>query len=109
MRRKTEAGDDGEFEVSKSCPRWILQIGFLVVCGLLAACPRPDVNVPSRPVILEPMQIFEQEIQNLRKTLRIPGMSVAILKEQEIVFKKGFGYADIENQIPATENTPYNC
>jgi CubicO group peptidase (beta-lactamase class C family) len=55
------------------------------------------------------MQIFEQEIQNLRKTLRIPGMSVAILKEQEIVFKKGFGYADIENQIPATENTPYNC
>ena len=108
MRRKREAGDAGEFEVSNSFPRWILQIGFLVVCGLLAACARPDVNVPSRPVILEPMQIFEREIQNLRNTLRIPGMSVAILKEQEIVFKKGFGYADIESQIPATENTPYN-
>jgi len=108
MRRKREAGDDGEFEVSKSCPRWILQIGFLVMVGLIAACTGPDVTVPSRPVILEPMQIFEQEIQNLRKRLRIPGMSVAILKEQEIILKKGFGYADIENQIPATENTPYH-
>ena len=34
-------------------------------------------------------------------------MSVAVLKEQHVVFEKGFGYADIENQIPATENTPY--
>jgi CubicO group peptidase (beta-lactamase class C family) len=108
MRRKREVGDDGEVEVSKSRPRWILQIGFLVLVGLLAGCHRPEVNVPPPPVVLEPMQLFEQEIQNLRKTLRIPGMSVAILKEQEIVFKKGFGYADIQNQIPATENTPYN-
>jgi CubicO group peptidase (beta-lactamase class C family) len=100
--------DCGEFEVSKSCPGLLLQIGFLIMVGLLAGCSRPDVTVPSRPVSLEPMQIFDQEVQNLRKRLRIPGMSVAILKQQEIIFKKGFGYADIENQIPATENTPYH-
>lgn len=95
--------------MSKSCASWILQIGFLVMAGgLLAACFRPDVTAPSRAVSLEPMQIFDQEIQNLRKRLRIPGMSVAILKQQEIIFKRGFGYADIENQIPATENTPYH-
>jgi CubicO group peptidase (beta-lactamase class C family) len=34
-------------------------------------------------------------------------MSVAVLKGQHVAFANGFGYADIENQIYATENTPY--
>ena len=80
--------------MSKSCPRWILQIGFLVMVVILAACSRSDVTVPSRALSLAPMQIFDQEIQNLHKRLRIPGMSVAILREQAIIFKKGFGYAE---------------
>ena len=56
----------------------------------------------------ERIQIFEQEIEDLCKELNIPGMSVAILQGQEIIFKQGFGYADVENKIPATENTPYH-
>jgi CubicO group peptidase (beta-lactamase class C family) len=35
-------------------------------------------------------------------------MSVAVLLEQEVVFKKGFGYADVEKQIPATPATSYH-
>jgi CubicO group peptidase (beta-lactamase class C family) len=30
------------------------------------------------------------------------------LLEQEVVFKKGFGYADVEKQIPATPATSYH-
>jgi CubicO group peptidase (beta-lactamase class C family) len=75
--------------------------------SLLVACARPDAIAPSQPETLDPMQIFGTERGNLRKTLRIPGMSVAVLKEQHVAFAKGFGYADIENQIQATENTPY--
>jgi CubicO group peptidase (beta-lactamase class C family) len=53
------------------------------------------------------IQTFEQEIELLREELNIPGMSVAVLQGQEVVFARGFGYADVENEIPATENTPY--
>lgn len=74
----------------------------------MVACAPPKATVPTKPEILNPILLFEQKIESKRKALRIPGMSVAILKEQQIIFKKGFGYADIENQIPATENTPYN-
>ena len=104
---KIITGDDGECAVNKSCPRRIFVLFFLVSVSLLAACAQPDVTVPPRPAILDPMQVFERELQDLRKTLRIPGMSVAVLKEQHVVFEKGFGYADTENQISATENTPY--
>jgi len=93
--------------VNKSFPRSILGIAFLAMISLLAACAQPDVTVPSRPEILDPMQRFEEELQNLQKRSRIPGMSIAVLREQHVTFAKGFGYADIENQIQATENTPY--
>ena len=56
----------------------------------------------------ERIQTFEKNIEDLRRELNIPGMSVAILQGQEIIFKQGFGYADAENKIPATENTPYH-
>ncbi len=86
----------------------ILQARFLIICCLLVACAPPKATVPTRPEIINPIQLFEQKLESMRKANNIPGMSVAILKEQEVVFSRGFGYADLENKIPATENTPYN-
>lgn len=54
------------------------------------------------------MLAFERAIESLLNKLNIPGCSVAIIKQQKVVFAKGFGFANIENQIPATENTPYH-
>jgi len=71
----------------------------------LAACSGKATPIPSPT---DPMQTFEQEVERLRKELKIPGMSVAVIQEQEVIFARGFGYADLENQIPATEDTPYN-
>jgi CubicO group peptidase (beta-lactamase class C family) len=73
---------------------------FAMLLGL-AACGE-------KPAPTDPVQTFEQDVERLRKELNIPGMSVAVLQGQEVVFARGFGYADLENQVPATENTPYN-
>jgi CubicO group peptidase (beta-lactamase class C family) len=51
---------------------------------------------------------FEALLDNLREELKIPAISAAIVKDQEIAWAKGFGYADLENQIEATEYTPYH-
>ena len=48
------------------------------------------------------------EIDRLRSKLAIPGLSIAIAKNQEIGFAAGFGLADLEREIPATANTPYH-
>src|SRR5882757_1701700 len=50
---------------------------------------------------------LESEFDRLRLALKIPGMSVAVLKDQQVIWSRGFGYADIEQKIKATENTPY--
>ena len=50
---------------------------------------------------------FAASLETVRQTLKIPGMSVAVVQDQEILFAQGFGYADLENQVPATPETPY--
>jgi len=37
----------------------------------------------------------------------LPGMSVALIYDQEVLWARGFGYQDINRRIPATEKTLY--
>ena len=51
---------------------------------------------------------LETQLESLRQELKIPAYSAAIVKNQKVIWAKGFGFADIENKIPATEHTPYH-
>ena len=83
-------------------------IQLLTAASLIFACAPPRATVAPQPDIALPFQRFENKLDKLRRSIHIPGMSVAVLLEQEVVFKKGFGYADIEKQIPATATTSYH-
>jgi len=50
---------------------------------------------------------FEQELESIRKALSIPGMSAAVVEDQEIIWLQGFGYADLDQQVAASGETPY--
>jgi CubicO group peptidase (beta-lactamase class C family) len=55
----------------------------------------------------EKMMRFAKELEQLRSLLKIPGMSAAILKDQQVIWAKGFGYSDYETRVAATPETPY--
>src|SRR5947208_15256239 len=38
----------------------------------------------------------------------IPSLAVAVARDGEIVWEEGFGWADRENRVPATEHTMYS-
>ena len=48
-----------------------------------------------------------QLIQSLMDTHLIPGLSISIVKDDNIVWEKHLGYANIEEQIPVNENTMF--
>lgn len=52
---------------------------------------------------------FEQQVESVRGRLKIPGLSVAIVKDQELLWAKGFGFADLENRAVSTggQRLPY--
>ena len=51
---------------------------------------------------------LELQLDKLRNRLEIPGFSAAVLKDQEVLWARGFGCADIATGVPATPNTPYH-
>lgn len=53
----------------------------------------------------EALRLIDIWLDAQRDFDRLPGLSVAIGKDQEIVFSKGYGYADVENKIPMTPET----
>jgi CubicO group peptidase (beta-lactamase class C family) len=49
-----------------------------------------------------------QQFDTLRQLLKIPGMSAAVVRDREVLWAKGFGFADLEKRIPATPETAYH-
>src|SRR5687767_6141133 len=74
----------------------LMQALFVPVTGAHAADP------------MERIARFETQLESLRQELKIPAYSAAIVKDQKVIWAKGFGYADVENKIPATEHTAYH-
>jgi CubicO group peptidase (beta-lactamase class C family) len=83
----------------------LLAVGLVAFVALVGACalPPPQTSLDARR-----LTNFENRSEELRTELRIPGMSAVILKNQEVVWAKGFGYADYENRVPATPDTVYH-
>src|SRR5688572_6577084 len=84
----------------------------LAVTTLANGIPaHPGREVTTQPGVsseTERLAHLERLLDGLRQQLKIPAMSCAIVKDQKVVWAKGFGYADIENKIPATEHTSYH-
>jgi CubicO group peptidase (beta-lactamase class C family) len=90
-----------------------LALAFLLTsCTQAAESPMPDVRPTAAAMSTRPdeqaLAQFEEQLEDLRQQLKIPGMSAAIVKDQELVWSRGFGYADLEGKVEATADTPYH-
>ena len=76
---------------------WMIQFCSLLILFFFAACASQTGTMATRTSVQDPLQAFKQEIERLQKKYKIPGMSVAVLQNQQAIFADAFGYADIEN------------
>lgn len=81
---------------------------FPVIAILLTACVAPPDGAREEIGKANALESFSRQLQKLRADYRIPGLSVTVLHKQRVVLARGFGYADWNNKIPATPETPYN-
>jgi CubicO group peptidase (beta-lactamase class C family) len=86
--------------------------------GAVSLPPSAVMSVSASPTALAQPQIggetmarniekFEKRLDLIRQSLDIPGMSVAVVHKQAVIFARGFGIVDLANGTAATENTPY--
>src|SRR5204862_4369916 len=53
------------------------------------------------------LQAIEDKAEARRKELGIPGMALAIVKDDQIIYIKGLGFKDFENKIAVTPDTQF--
>jgi CubicO group peptidase (beta-lactamase class C family) len=53
------------------------------------------------------LQAIEEKLETRRKELGIPGMALAIVKDNQIILLKGFGYKDFEKQVAVTPDSQF--
>ena len=76
----------------------------LLTTTLLAGC-----SAPAAPVIDTELQqkldLLVEKLEQQRQTLHVPGMAIAVVKDDELVLAHGFGMANVEKETPVTANT----
>ncbi len=88
--------------------RWVCSV--LALCLVLAGCgttAAPPATATPDP-LAQTLASFEVDLEAVRQELKIPGMSAAVVKDGQLVWARGFGYADVENKVAATPDTPYH-
>ena len=81
----------------KTTRRTLITLCLLLIFPALSSAQRVDVR--SRVALIEKAVAEEMEKNS------IPGMAVAIALDGKIVYAKGFGFSDLENQVPFTAQT----
>lgn len=77
--------------------RWSSVVLIALLSIALSASPSIDPAV---------VRAFEQFVEREMKRDRMTGLSVAVLQGGSL-WARGFGFADLENQVPATEKSSY--
>ncbi len=86
-------------------------VGLLALAvGLLAGCASPPPAPPSdiAPGDYASVQRYGAAvIAHAMEQYKIPGVSIALVDDQRVVWSQGFGFADVAAQRPATADTLY--
>lgn len=87
----------------RAAPGFRIVAAACIAAVLAASCggPGDDTSAPDYDALGE-------ELEVLRDLLRIPGMSAAVVEDQQLVWSEGFGHADLDGDIAAGPDTPYH-
>ncbi|HEX7120085.1 MAG TPA: serine hydrolase domain-containing protein [Longimicrobiales bacterium] len=85
----------------------------LFLAGIVASgAPRPLAaqalaEAPAPAAYAEAIEAGRRTVAEVMAEHAIPGVSVAVLVDGEIVWSEAFGYADLEHRVPATRLTRF--
>lgn len=79
-----------------------------VLCGALALAPTLSAqNDGASSRTASRLEAVDRYLRQELRRQRIPGMSVAVLRGGKVVLARGYGLANVEHRVPATDSTVY--
>ena len=83
-------------------------IACLIVALLLVPSGVRAQSASEEPRIAEVLRLLEVWMEAQVAYEDLPGVSMGIVADQELIWSEGFGYADVESEKPATPDTIYS-
>jgi CubicO group peptidase (beta-lactamase class C family) len=80
---------------------------FALCLGACASNRVPGAPVGEQASSAPDLEAFARTVDELRESMRIPGLSVAVARDGRILLARGFGWSDVERQVAATPETVY--
>ena len=81
----------------------------LLLLVFLVAIILPYYAAPATPAVAPEQQqrldLLVEQLEQQRETLHVPGMAIAVVKDDEVVLAHGFGMASVEKETPVTPET----
>jgi CubicO group peptidase (beta-lactamase class C family) len=78
-----------------------LMLGALVIGVFSTSFKEPTIDSDFDPIIKESISVIK-DVMNKEK---IPGLSIAIIADNRVVWTEGFGYADVDHKTQVTRET----
>ncbi|MCP4551734.1 MAG: beta-lactamase family protein, partial [Bacteroidetes bacterium] len=63
------------------------------------------INISAQTTVEETVNELDKYYEQARKLWNVPGMAIAIVKDNEIIFSKGFGVKDVDTGEAVDENS----
>jgi CubicO group peptidase (beta-lactamase class C family) len=89
-------------------------LGALIVVTFVSACSVPPAIAPTAQTPIASADIadiiakYRQEIPQLMQQENIPGLAIAVVDDQNILWAEGFGFTDTDRQTPVTPDTIFS-
>lgn len=65
------------------------------------------VPVASDPAVRDALARLDVWLEGQRYRFDLPGFAVGVVHDQQLLWSKGYGYADVAQRIPSTDQTLY--
>ena len=72
---------------------------------LLAALWAPAVPAAEAPTLQDRLDRLTEGLEAQREELHVPGLAIAVVLDDQVVFARGFGVTDLESRTPVTPET----
>lgn len=81
---------------------------YIVICSVAFFVFLLSVaSIAQEAVQTNPLHDFPEFVENLLAIWQIPGMAIGVIRDGEIIYMEGFGYRDLENELPVTTKTVF--
>src|SRR5262245_53173236 len=84
----------------------------LALLGPIGRCPAADRPAEGKllaqhPEVAAALQVLDAWVQATIASREQPGLSIGVVYDQDLIWAKGYGFADLAKQVPATPATLY--